>query len=275
MANVAISATSKNYSMTRRGLDDLVRGLVSWRIWHLMGIGTIRRRYSRSRIGQFWTTLSMGIMITVLGLIWSTLWRMSMSDIFPYIAVSLVLWGFLSGTINDASSALIGSSTYFLNQGMSFSTPIFAAVYGQFIILLHNMIIVVLVLVIFPQSFSLEIFMFIPGFLLTLITIVWVSCIIAILCARYRDVIQLISSILTTAFYISPVIFKADFIPPEYRWINFVNPFAIFLSITRDPLFGREIPWEYWAIAVATTVIGTIVTLPFIGRFGKRVIFWI
>jgi lipopolysaccharide transport system permease protein len=275
MANVAISATSKNYSMTRRGLDDLVRGLVSWRIWHLMGIGTIRRRYSRSRIGQFWTTLSMGIMITVLGLIWSTLWRMSMSDIFPYIAVSLVLWGFLSGTINDASSALVGSSTYFLNQGMSFSTPIFAAVYGQFIILLHNMIIVVLVLVIFPQSFSLEIFMFIPGFLLTLITIVWVSCIIAILCARYRDVIQLISSILTTAFYISPVIFKADFIPPEYRWINLVNPFAIFLSITRDPLFGREIPWECWAIAVATTVIGTIVTLPFIGRFGKRVIFWI
>jgi homopolymeric O-antigen transport system permease protein len=275
MADFAILATSTNKSMTRRGFDDLAHGLVSWRIWHLMGIGTIRRRYSRSRIGQFWTTLSMGIMITCMGLIWSVLWKMSMRDIFPYIAVSIVLWTFLTGTIIDASTAIIGSSNYFLNQGMSFSTPIFAALYSQFIILLHNMVIVALILVIFPQSFSLEILMVIPGFFLTMITIVWVSCLVAILCARYRDVIQLVAAIINTAFYISPVIFKADFIPPEYRWINFVNPFAIFLSIMRDPLFGRAIPWEYWAIAVAITIIGTIFTLALVGRFSKRVIFWI
>jgi lipopolysaccharide transport system permease protein len=275
MANIVISATSTKYSLTRRGLDDLVHGLMSWRIWHLIGIGTIRRRYARSRVGQFWTTLSMGVMITVMGLVWSTLWNQSLSEIFPYIASSIVLWGFLTGTINDATNAIISSNHYFLNQGMSFSTPIYAAIYSQFIILLHNMIIVVLVLIIFPPSLSLETLLFIPGFLLTLITIAWVSCIVGVLCARYRDVIQLVSNILTTAFYVTPVLFKPDYIPLKYRWINAVNPFNVFLSIMRDPLFGREIPWEYWAIAIAITVIGTIFTLPFIGRFNNRVIFWI
>jgi lipopolysaccharide transport system permease protein len=275
MENIAISATSTNYSLTRRGLDDLVRGLISWRIWHLIGIGTIRRRYARSRIGQFWTTLSMGIMITVMGLVWSTLWQQDLKEILPFMAGSLVLWGFLTGTINDATTAIISSNHYFLNQGMSFSTPIYAAVYSQFIILLHNMIILVLVLIIYPPSFSLETFLFIPGFLLTLITVVWVSCMVGILCARYRDVIQLISSILTTAFFVTPTLFKPEYIPLKYRWINSVNPFAIFLSITRDPLIGREVPWEYWAIAIAITVIGTIISLLFIGRYHKRVIFWI
>src|SRR5665647_2906104 len=204
MANVA---TSTNSSLTRRGLDDLARGLADWRIWHLIGIGTIRRRYARSRIGQFWTTLSMGIMITVLGFVWSTLWKQNLHEIFPYIATSLVLWTFLTGTINDATTAIVSSSHYFLNQGMSFSTPIYAVVYSQFIILLHNMIIVLLVLVIFPPSFTFETFLFIPGFMLTLVTLVWVSCVVGILCARYRDVIQLVSSFLTTAFYVTPVIF--------------------------------------------------------------------
>ena len=275
MANIAILATPKNHSITRRGLDDLVRGLASWRMWHLMGIGTIRRRYSRSRIGQFWTTISMGLMITVMGLVWSVLWKMPLNEIFPFIASSLVLWTFLTGTINDACNSLIGSSHYFLNQGISFSTPIYAVIYSQLITLLHNLIIVVLVLIIFPQPLSLNIFLVIPGFLLTLITLVWVSCIIATLCARYRDMIQLISNILMTAFYVTPIMFRPDFIPPQYSWINSVNPFAVFLSIIRDPLLGREIPWEHWAIAVAITVIGTIIMLPFIGRFGKRVIFWI
>lgn len=214
-------------------------------------------------------------MITVLGFVWSTLWKQDLHEIFPYIATSLVLWTFLTGTINDATTAIVGSSHYFLNQGMSFSTPIYAAIYGQFIILLHNMIIVVLVLVIYPPSFTLETLLFIPGFLLTLITMVCVSCIVGILCARFRDVIQLISSILTTALYVTPVIFKPEYIPQKYSWINFVNPFAVFLSIMRDPLFGRDIPWEYWAIATTIAVLGTLVTLRFVGRYSKRVIFWI
>jgi lipopolysaccharide transport system permease protein len=275
MENIGISRVSANYSLTLRGWDDLVRGLANWRIWHLMGIGTIRRRYSRSRIGQFWTTISMGIMITVMGLVWSALWKMPLNEIFPFIATGLVLWTFLTGTINDACNALIGSSHYFLNQGMSFSTPIYAAIYSQLIILLHNMIIVVLILIIFPQPLSLEMFLVIPGFVLTLITLVWVSCIIATLCARYRDLIQLISSILTTALYVTPIMFKPDFIPSRYQWINTVNPFAVFISIMRDPLVGREIPWENWAVALAIAVIGTIIMVPFIGRVGKRVIFWI
>lgn len=272
---LAIADVSKRSSLTRSGLDDLERGLTDWRIWHLIGIGTIRRRYARSRIGQFWTTLSMGIMITVLGFVWSTLWKQNLHEIFPYIATSLVLWTFLTGTINDATTAIVSSSHYFLNQGMSFSTPIYAAVYSQFIILLHNMIIVLLVLIIYPPSFTLEALLAIPGFLLTLITMVWVSCMVGVLCARYRDVIQLISSILTTAFYVTPVIFMPEYFPEQYRWINFVNPFAIYLSIMRDPLVGRHIPLEHWAAATAITFIGLIITLQFIGRYRKRVIFWI
>lgn len=275
MTTLVNPGTSQDRSMTRRGWDDIILGLKNWRVWHLMGFGAVRRRYSRSRIGQFWTTISTAIMVVVMGMVWSILWKLPMGDILPYIAGSLVLWSFLTGSINDSTNAMITSGHYFLNQGMSFSTPIYAVIYGQLITLAHNMIIVVVVLVIFPHSFGWETLLFIPGFLLALVTIVWVSCIVAILCARYRDVTQLISSILTTAFYVTPVMFKAEFIPPEFRWINLINPFAVFLSIMRDPLFGREVPWENWAIATAITLIGGFTTLSFVGRFRKRVIFWI
>ena len=262
-------------SLVRRGWNDLVQGLFNWRLWHLMGIGVLRRRYSRSKLGQFWTTITMAVMVTVMGLVWSILWRMPIGEILPFIAGSLVLWTFFTGVIGEATTVMSTSGNYFLNQNISFSIPIYAIVYNQLITLLHNSVIVVIVLILFPRNPGWNILLFIPGFILTLITLVWVSCAVAILCARYRDVVQLIASILQTAFYVTPVMFRPDFVPAEYQWINFVNPFAVFLSITRDPLFGFPMHWETWLIAIVVALGGAVWALSFVGRFCKRVIYWI
>ena len=240
-----------------------------------MGIAVLRRRYSRSRVGQFWTTITMGIMVTVLGLTWSILWRMPIAEILPFIAGSLVLWSFFTGVIGEATMVMATSGNYFLNQNISFSIPIYAIIYNQLITLLHNAVIVVIVLVLFPRNLGWSIFLFIPGFLLSLVTLTWVSCTVAILCARYRDVVQLIASVLQTAFYVTPVMYRPDFVPAEYQWINLVNPFAVFLSITRDPLFGFAMHWESWLIAIGIALGGAIWALGFVGRFCKRVIYWI
>src|SRR5262245_36414537 len=127
------TAPVRQRSMTERGWDDMVTGLADWRLWHLMGSGAIRRRYARSRLGQFWTTLSTAIMVTILGLTWSVLWKLPLKDIFAFIAVSMVLWQFLTGAISDATTAMITSGHYFLNHGMSFSTPIYSIFYSQLI----------------------------------------------------------------------------------------------------------------------------------------------
>jgi lipopolysaccharide transport system permease protein len=55
------------------GIADLLRGIRKWRLCHLMGLSEIRRRYARSRIGQFWLTISTGVVVAALGLVWSTL----------------------------------------------------------------------------------------------------------------------------------------------------------------------------------------------------------
>jgi lipopolysaccharide transport system permease protein len=267
--------TTGSLSMTRRGWDDLTQGLFSWRLWHLMGIGVLRRRYSRSKLGQFWTTITMAIMVTVMGLVWSVLWRMPIGEILPFIACSLVLWTFFTGVITEATMVMSTSGNYFLNQNIHFSIPVYAVIYNQLITLAHNAVIVVVVFILFPRNPGWSFFLFVPGFILTLVTLTWVACVVAILCARYRDIIQLIASILQTGIYVTPVMYRPDFIPAGYEWITFVNPFAVFLSITRDPLFGYAMHWESWAIAIGISIGGAIWALSFIGKFCKRVIYWI
>src|SRR5215475_6423740 len=94
------------------GIADLLKGIDNWRLSHLVGLGEIRRRYTRSRIGQFWLTISTGIMVATLGLVWSMLWKMPIADLLPFIAISLIVWTLISGTLGEAT-------TVFASMGQS------------------------------------------------------------------------------------------------------------------------------------------------------------
>src|SRR5215467_4668637 len=119
------------------GTADLLQGIDNWRLSHLMGLGDIRRRYARSRIGQFWLTISTGLMISTLGLVWSTLWNVDVRDFLPHITVSLIVWTAISGTISDATTVFASLGGLYVNQGMSFSTAIYSLIYRHFLIFLH------------------------------------------------------------------------------------------------------------------------------------------
>ena len=112
-----------------RGVVEIVDAMRFWRLWSLMGVSALRSRYSRSRVGEFWLTLSMGIMVFALGLIWSLIWRLPLADIVPYIAVSLVVWTFMTGTITDATRSLIMASSYLINQRMYATIPVYSVIY--------------------------------------------------------------------------------------------------------------------------------------------------
>ena len=262
-------------ALTEAGFRDIVEGLENWRIWHLMGSAELRRRYARSRLGQFWLTLSTGILIGSLGLVWSVLWKAPISEMMPYFAASMVIWTLITGIIGDAATVFANQGRYFLNEHMSFATAIDASVYQNALIFLHNAIIVVLVFVAFRRPVGFEALLAIPGLGLTLITGIWLSYVVAIVCTRYRDFGQVVSTLLQIAFFVTPVLWKINFVPEPYRELIALNPFAIYLSIIRDPLLGEPVPWEHWAIAIAITIGGFLLSLPFIGRYHRRIVYWL
>src|SRR5215470_14923416 len=106
MRNVSATAEPRSTRSTlfMLGIADLLKGIDNWRLSHLMGLGEIRRRYARSRIGQFWLTISTGIMVASLGLVWSTLWNMPVEDLLPFVAISLIVWTMITGTLGEAAT---------------------------------------------------------------------------------------------------------------------------------------------------------------------------
>jgi len=257
------------------GIADLVRGVDNWRLSHLMGLGEIRRRYARSRIGQFWLTISTGLMVATLGLVWSTLWKQPVADLLPFVAVSLIVWTIISGTLGEAATVFVSTGPIFQNQGMSFSTAIYALVYRHLVIFLHNLPIIVIAIVFFSVPVGGICLVALAGFGLLVVALVWNSYLVAIACVRFRDLTQVVQNGLTIAFFITPVLWKPDQIPADQHYLLSLNPFAALLAVVREPLLGQFPTINDWAAAAIFSIGGFAVALPVIGYCQRRIIYWI
>jgi ABC-type polysaccharide/polyol phosphate export permease len=110
--------------------------------------------------------------------------------------------------------------------------------------------------------------------LLTWITMLWSGYLIAMICVRYRDIIQLINNWMMVLFFVTPVLWKPELLAPQQRFIVDYNPMAYYLELLRNPLLGEPVGRQTWMITAAIALGGAVLASPVIGRFRQRVIFW-
>ena len=138
------------------GFKELLGGICHWRISHLIGVRDLRHRYARSKLGQVWLMVSTGVMIGVLSVVWSLLWRQPIHELMPFIGVSLIIWNYLSQVLLDSTSIFIVQGHLYRNQRMNFSVSIYSVIYKNTIMLAHSLIVIVVLIVALRRSSQFE-----------------------------------------------------------------------------------------------------------------------
>jgi lipopolysaccharide transport system permease protein len=256
------------------GFEELVGGLRYWRIWHLLGIRELQHRYSRSKLGQLWLTLSTAIMIGVLGAVWSVLWHQPVHELLPFFGTSLIVWTYLSQILTECTAIFVNHGNLYRNQKMNLSVSIYSVIYRNTLMLAHSVAIIVVLVVAFGVPVNWYQLQLVPAFALTWIMLVWVGYVIAMACVRFRDIIQIITTWLTVLFFVTPVMWRPEFIPAQYRFLVDYNPLAQYLELLRNPFLGEPVTAYAWLSAAVISFGGGLFTLTVIGRYQRRVIFW-
>lgn len=114
----------------------------------------------------------------------------------------------------------------------------------------------------------------IPGFVLVVLNLSWMSLFIGMFASRYRDTETAITNFMPLLFFMSPVLFKAEQLGVG-SWIVWMNPFSYFISIVRDPLLGHPSPEFVWPVAIGMVLVGWAVTLWMFNSRRTRIPYWI
>jgi ABC-type polysaccharide/polyol phosphate export permease len=256
--------------------QDIIGGLWKTELWGRLGWLDVKRRYRRTMLGPFWTSISLSMYVLGVGLVGAGLWHQDASQYLPFLASGMVAWLLVSTIITEACTLLVSGHALFRNVTFEYSILAYALVWRNLITFLHNLVVwLLIVLVLRPEALGLATLLAIPGVLLIALNGVWISLLCGMFCLRFRDVTPLVSSILQIGMLITPI-----FWPPESlqgsRRLVFVetNPLHHMVDIVRSPLLGKLPGITSYVVVLLITVGGWYLTYIVLRRFRRRIAYW-
>lgn len=265
----------------RAAFADLVQGARQRELWFLLGIQDIKQRYRRSVLGPFWITIATGVMAAALGLLYSMLFQIPISQFLPHVTVGLVMWNFISGAIREGSTVFIDNEGLIKQLPAPLSVHVYRLVWRQTLFLAHNLIIWVLLILIFPRHLGWEFLLFIPGLALLLINGVWVAMFFGIVATRFRDIAPLLEALTQLLFYVTPIVWMTDTLEDQGGAVSErakfaqLNPLYHYMEVVRAPMIGQPVEAYHWWIVIVCTFLGIGIAALAMRQWRFRVSYWV
>ncbi|MDR7117316.1 ABC transporter permease [Caulobacter sp. BE254] len=252
---------------------DIATAASRWRIWFLMGNQEIALRYRRSTLGPFWISLTMLMMVLGIGILYSQIFKVPFKEYVIFISAGLLAWNYLSSLIIESASVVIENEAHF--KSLPIPAPIFAAkmAYRNFIIFLHNALVVVVLLLIL-QSLKATALLALVGVAVYALVGFNLGLILGPLSARFRDIPQLIASVLQLAFFVTPIVWAPKQLSHNHPAITF-NPLYHLMQLVREPLLGRLPTAENWAVCAAIVVVLSLAAVASQAFTRKKIFIWL
>jgi lipopolysaccharide transport system permease protein len=248
-----------------------------FRIARLLGWQDVKQAYRRSAVGPFWITIGMAVQIITMGLVFGLIFKSNISEYIPFLASSIIFWGFISSTINEGCLAFVSAEAMIKQLRIGYYEYVVRVVWRNAISSLHNLIILPIVLIFFWKLPGLQILALVPGVLILILNVSWVVWLLGIVSARYRDMPPIVSSVTLIAFYVTPVMWYPSLIKDSQlaHLLLGLNPIYHWLQIVRLPILGQWPTWENWLLSVICACLGWALTILVHRKYRNMIAYWV
>jgi ABC-type polysaccharide/polyol phosphate export permease len=258
--------------------EDLIGGLRKYDLWGHLGWLEIKRRYRRTMIGPFWTCLSLLIFVIVIGSVGSGLLSKNTAEYLPFLVAGMIVWVTLQNTLIESATVFVAGTGVIRQMSLEYSVLVYALVWRNFILFAHNMLVYLVIFLIFaPEKLGFANLLAIPGLIVLAVNCAWLSMLLGMISLRFRDLQQLVMSIVQVSMFVTPLFWPPDGLE-GLRRILFVglNPLYHLLTVVRDPLLGGKLPpINSWIAVTLITIVGWALTYALFAKFRKRIPYWL
>jgi lipopolysaccharide transport system permease protein len=243
-------------------------------VWGYLAWQDIRLRYRRSTIGPFWITLSMAFFCLSLGFVYSRLFKQDIIEYLPFVTVSFVMWGLMASIMTETPNLFVDSAPYIKDININPLVIVMRAIARHVITFLHNVVIIVGVYLWFGMAPKATLLLFVPGLVVTLITMTSIAVVLSVVGARFRDVSPVIQSAVQVIFFVTPITWAPTMLPKGSRIIT-LNPFTHLLEITRAPLLGYAPDTRSWGSAMVVCAVAVACAVLTYRLKAREIPFWV
>lgn len=255
-------------------LGDFAATFGRWRIWYVLANQDIYMRYRRSVLGPFWISFSLAAVIIGLGLLYGILFGQPFAEYASFLAPGLLAWYFINGAVMEGTSAIIENEAHMRSVPIPISVTAARVTFRNFVIFLHNGVVVIAV-VAYLKGLTPTAFLALGGAALYVLLAYFTAITLAPLCTRFRDVPQVLGSLMQMVFFLSPVMWRPVQLPENVRIFAEANPFYHIIQLVRAPLMGVPPSVTSWIVGFSALGVLMLLAMVSISVSRKRVFLWI
>lgn len=252
----------------------LVSILKTYEIWLYIAWNDLKSRYRRTVLGPFWLVLTTFVTIMGMGLVWSFIFHLELTDYFPKLTAAMIAWIFISTTINEAGMTFTNQTSIIQNLPVSIYLHPLRMVSRNVISFLHNLSIYILVALFFKVKPTLYTLLFFPFFALVVFCLFSLTFIIGILGTRYRDFPPIITSSMTVIVFLTPVMWDMKMLGSHYL-LAYINPLTHIIFLIKMPLLGQMPPLVCILFVTGLAIFNFIIMIHLSRKYAHRIAYWV
>jgi ABC-2 type transport system permease protein len=219
-------------------------------------------RYKRSVLGLFWTMLNPLLMMVITTIVFSTLFRSSITNFPIYVLSGYVVWAFFAQASVAASTSILDSAGLTRKIYVPASLFPLASVVSALINLLLAVVPLTLLVLVTGGSLTWAWLVLPVAFLLLAIFTYGLGLFLAASSVFFRDMVYTFQVLLVAWMYLTPLFYPADIVPPQWTPLIELNPIYHYVQLVRAPVYAGAMPsftdlGVAGAFAVGSVVLGT------------------
>jgi len=225
-------------------------------------------------LGPLWITLSMGAMIGGMGPLYSSLFGTELSKFFPHLALGLIFWSLFASMVSEACYSFVGSANYLKQGYFPISLFVWRSMARNVIQFLHHIVLYIPVALWAGISLSWSALFIVPAFFLLLVNAHALGLALGLICTRFRDVSQIVTSVMQMLMFLTPVFWMPESLPSRAKYVLW-NPLAQMLELLRLPLMGGTADMHNWIGIISWTAFSLLISTMLFARYRRRVVYWL
>lgn len=210
----------------------------------------IKIKYRRSVLGVLWTLLNPLLMMVVLSVVFSNIFKFDVENFPLYLLSGQVIFNYFSDCTTSAMSSIIGSASLIKKVYMPKYLFVVSKVLSTSINLMSSFTALICVTLVMRMELHYTLLLSVVPLIFLIFFSMGVSMILATIAVKFRDIIHLYSVFMTALLYLTPVIYPMSILPEKIRFLVAMNPITNFVTMFRNLYMYNTLP-EFSSVAIA------------------------
>lgn len=224
----------------------------------------LKNKYRKSVLGYLWSVLSPLLMMTVMTIVFSTLFRYQIKNFPVYLLLGQLVFSFFSESSNMGMSAILNNGA--LIKKIYLPKYIFplSRILSSFTTTIFSLVALLLVMIITRTQVHFTVLLVPVVLFYLLLFCIGIGILLSALMVRFRDLMYLWGVFLTALNYLSAIFYPVSILPNYLKKIMLFNPIFDYINMFRKVvLYGQWPSVEEHLIcigfAVGALLLGSIV----------------